>query len=129
MITTNWQRRTATVFATAAAGVLLTAGAAYADLRVDVLDASGYAIWTEDGDNLQVCDHAADGWGVRGYIYRPYDSDPANGDVLIKASDPKYDADCASASVNLSETIPLSIKVCNYQGNKIVLCDYAAIRR
>ena len=130
MLTINWRGRTATVFAAAAAGVLLTAGAAHAaDAYVSVLDDSGYATWTENGDNLQVCDRAADGWGVRGYIYRPYDGDPENGEVLIKASDPKYDTDCASVSKNLSETIPLSIKVCNYQGDKIVLCGYKAIRR
>jgi hypothetical protein len=118
------------VFAAVAAGVLLTAGAAHAaDAAVHVLDDSGEAIWTENGDNLQVCDDAADGWGVRGYVYRPYDGDPENGDVLLKASDGKYDTDCASVSKDISETIPLSIKVCNYKGTQIILCGYQAIRR
>lgn len=128
LITTDWCGRAATVFAAATAGVLLTAGAAHAsDAGVSVLDDSGYAIWTEDGDNLQVCDRAADGWGVRGYIYVPTTEGSANGTVLIKASDPKYDTDCASVSVNLDEHIDLSIKVCNYKGASIVLCNWLSI--
>jgi hypothetical protein len=116
------------VLATAAAGVLLISGTAYAsDAYVYVLDDSGWASWTENGDTLRVCDAEPDGWGVRGYIYRPNSGDPENGTVLIKASDGQYDNDCASVSVNVDESIRLSIKVCNYKGDSIVLCDYAAI--
>jgi hypothetical protein len=116
------------VLATAAAGVLLISGTAFAnDAAVDVLDNSGFATWTENGDTLRVCDTEPDGWGVRGYIYRPDSGDPENGTVLIKASDGQYDTDCASAAMNVDESIRLSIKVCNYKGASIVLCDYAAI--
>jgi hypothetical protein len=116
------------VLATAAAGVLLISGTAYAnDAGVYVLDDSGWAGWTENGDNLQVCDLEPDGWGVRGYIYQPNSGDPENGTVLMKASDGQYDDDCASVSVNVDESIRLSIKVCNYKGASIVLCGYKAI--
>ena len=128
MTTIDWRGRTAAVFAAATAGVLLTAGVAHADDDgVSVLDDSGYAIWTEVGDNLQVCDRAADGWGVRGYIYVPTTTGSANGTVMIKASDPKFDTECASVSVDLDEHIDLSIKVCNYKGASIVLCNWESI--
>jgi hypothetical protein len=107
---------------------MVTAGTAYAnDATVDVLDDSGHATWIENGDTLFVCDDAADGWGVRGYIYEPNAGDPANGTVLIKASDGKYDNECASVSVNVDESIRLSIKVCNYKGASVILCGYRSI--
>jgi hypothetical protein len=116
------------MLAAAAAGVMVTAGTAHAsDAGLYVLDGSGHATWTENGDTLQVCDDEADGWGVRGYIYVPNSGDPANGTVLIKASDPKFDSECKSVSVNLDESIDLSIKVCNYQGDSIILCAYESI--
>jgi len=116
------------VLAAAAAGVLVTAGTAYAnDATVYVLDDSGYAYWIENGDTLTVCDREPDGWGVRGYIYVPDAPGSADGAVMIKASDPKYDTDCYSASVNVDESIRLSIKVCNYKGASVVLCDYRSI--
>jgi hypothetical protein len=116
------------VLAAAAAGVMVTAGTAHADdAGVAVADNSGRAIWIENGDTLRVCDDEPDGWGVRGYIYRPNSGDPANGTVLIKESDPKYDSECFAVSVDVDETIALSIKVCNYKGASIILCAYKAI--
>lgn len=128
LTTSTWNRRAGTVLAAAAAGVLLVSGTAYAsDTSVSVADGSGWASWTENGDSLRVCDTEPDGWGVRGYIYRPNSGDPANGTVLMKASDPKYDDDCVAVSVNVDETIRLSIKVCNYKDSSVTLCGYRAI--
>jgi hypothetical protein len=76
---------------------------------------------------LEVCDADPDGRGVRGYIYRPNTADPWNGTVLIKASDPKFDDNCTSVSVNVDEYIQLSIKVCLYMGASIKNCTYRAI--
>jgi hypothetical protein len=132
LIRMTWRRRVTTVLATAAATVLVTAGAAHAyDATVHVLDDSGHADWHDIGDELTVCDDRADGWGVRGYIYRPNPGDPGNGTVLMKVSDPQYDENynCEGVSVNISETISISIKVCNYKGATITLCDYKAIPR
>lgn len=125
----TWKRRAGTVLAAAAAGVMVTAGAANAaDGGVWVADRSGYATWVENGDTLKVCDEAGDGWGVRGYIYRPYAGDPGNGTVLIKANDPSYNGECFALSKDIDETIPISIKVCNYQGASIIYCQYASLR-
>ena len=116
------------MLASAAAGVMVTAGTAYAnDASVGMFDGSGRATWIETGDTLIVCDKAPDGWGVRGYIYVPESEGSADGTVLIKASDPKYDTDCVSASVDLDEHIDLSIKVCNYKGASVILCSHVSI--
>ncbi len=124
-----WKRRVGTVLGAAAAGVVATAGGAYAsDGRVDVADLSGYATWVENGDTLKVCDQRGDGWGVRGYVYRPYAGDPANGSVLIKKNDPSYDGECASVSQNIDESVAISLKVCNYQGSVVLLCQYTRLR-
>ena len=128
----TWQRRAGTVLAAAAAGVVFASGTSYADDRsVYTDDQNGYAYWTENGDTLEVCDLHSDGWGVRGYVYRPKSGDPGNGTVLIKASDPKYDGYasdfCVAVSVNVDENIRLSLKVCKYKGARIANCGYAAI--
>ncbi|MEH1165387.1 hypothetical protein V6V47_08365 [Micromonospora sp. CPCC 205539] len=123
-----WRHRITAVVATATAGVLLTAGAAQAASPIWLSDGSGVANWTEDGDRLTVCDQAADGWGVRGYIYRPNAGDPANGTVLIKVSDPSSNSDCASASADISESIAINIKVCNYAGDVVTYCRYTSAR-
>lgn len=127
-------RRLATAFALAGALTVLGAGAAQAD-DMQILIAlsgrltSGIGDWTENGDTLTVCDQRSDGWGTRGYIYQPTPGDPFNGTVLIKVSDPEHDGDCVAVSKNLSETISIAIKVCNYQGAKIAACEYAVIPR
>jgi hypothetical protein len=46
---------------------------------------------------------------------------------MIKASDPSSADGCVSASMDLPEQIGLSIKVCNYKGDSIVLCDHVAV--
>ena len=116
------------MLAAAAAGVMVTAGSAYAnDAYVEVLDGSGSAFWVENGDTLRVCDSEADGWGVRGYIYVPDFAGSADGAVMIKASDPSAADGCVSVSKDLPEQIDLSIKVCNYKGDSIVLCNHATI--
>jgi hypothetical protein len=124
----SWKRRVGIVFAAAAAGVLLTAGTAHANATVWVLDSSGFANWTENGDTLTVCDQSPDGWGVRGYIYRPYVGDVGNGTVLMKASDPQYDVDCAYVSVDIPESVSIYIKVCNYKGASIIYCQWTNAR-
>jgi hypothetical protein len=117
------------VFAAAAMGVVLSAGiASAANGSVSVSDNSGYASWLENGDTLTVCDSKADGWGVRGYIYRPYSGDPANGTVLIKLSDPSSDGNCEAVSENIDESIAISIKVCNYKGSSIIFCEHKRLR-
>lgn len=117
------------VFAAAAMGVVLSAGvASAANGSVSVSDNSGYASWLENGDTLTVCDSKADGWGVRGYIYRPYSGDPANGTVLIKVSDPSSDGKCEAVSENIDESIAISIKVCNYKGSSIIFCEHKRLR-
>ena len=122
-------RRAGAAFAVAAVGVVLNAGIASAgDGVVWVSDSSGWATWTENGDSLQVCDMKGDGWGVRGYIYRPYTGDPANGTVLIKASDPSYDEQCVAVSKNVDESVAISIKVCNYKGDSIIFCEHKRLR-
>ncbi len=122
-------RRAGVAFAAAAVGVVVNAGIASAgDGGVYVSDNSGYATWVENGDTLTVCDDKADGWGVRGYIYRPYAGDPANGTVLIKASDPSYNGECVSVSKNVDESVAISIKVCNYRDTNIIFCEYARLR-
>lgn len=116
------------MLATAAAGVVLLSGTAYAsDTGLYLTDGSGWASWTEKGDKLVVCDVDPNGWGVRGYIYRPNSIGSANGTVVMKASDPKYDDDCVATSVDVDETIRLSIKVCSYKGSSVVDCRYIAI--
>ena len=82
------------------------------------------AYWTEDGDALRVCDWSADGWGVRAYIYRPKSTDASSGEVLIKASDPKSDDNCAAASKNIPENIDIGLKVCKYRGDRVEYCDW-----
>lgn len=117
------------VFAAAAMGLVLSAGvASAANGSVSVSDNSGYASWLENGDTLTVCDSKADGWGVRGYIYRPYSGDPANGTVLIKLSDPSSDGNCEAVSQNIDESIAISIKVCNYKGSSIIYCEHKRLR-
>ena len=116
------------MLAAAAAGVMVTAGTAYAnDAFVSVLDGSGNAAWIENGDTLSVCDSKADGWGVRGYIYVPDFDGSADGAVMIKVNDPSAAGDCVSASMDLPEQINLSIKVCNYKGDSIILCNHKVI--
>jgi len=45
------------------------------------------ATWTDTGDTLKVCDVYSDGYGIRGYVYKPYTGDEGNGTVLLKVSD------------------------------------------
>jgi hypothetical protein len=121
--------RAGVAFAAAAVGVVVNAGVASAgDGSVWVGDNSGYATWVENGDTLTVCDMKGDGWGVRGYIYRPYAGDPANGTVLIKASDPSYNGECVAVSENIDESIAISIKVCNYKGSSLIYCEHKRLR-
>jgi hypothetical protein len=126
-------RRIATTLVATIAFVPLLTGTAAAggDDKVHTwngrTDDAGMAVWIENGDTLRVCDHSADGHGVRGYIYLPNPRDRANGEVLIKASDPKSDGNCVTASKNLNETINIAIKVCRYQGSWVGNCDYALI--
>ncbi|MCG8925036.1 hypothetical protein [Lentzea sp. CC55] len=121
--------RAGVTVAAAAAALLVSAGVASAgDGGVSVADNSGYADWIENGDTLTVCDQRADGWGVRGYIYRPYAGDPANGTVLIKASDPSYNGECVSVSENIDESVAISIKVCNYKDSSIIYCQHKRLR-
>ena len=125
----SWMSRAGAVFAAAAVGIVVSAGvASAANGSVSVADNSGYASWLENGDTLTVCDSKADGWGVRGYIYRPYSGDPANGTVLIKASDPSSDGNCVALSDNIDESIAISIKVCNYKGDSIIYCQHKRLR-
>jgi hypothetical protein len=121
-------RRAGVAVAVAAVGVVVNAGLASA-ADGGVSNGSGGALWVENGDTLTVCDTLGDNKGVRGYIYRPNAGDPANGTVLIKASDPSNDGNCVSVSTNISETIAISIKVCNYQGASITNCVYGRIAR
>lgn len=123
----KWWRRISATFAAAAAVVLVSAGTAHAaswDVFVETFDSSGLAYWTENGDTLDVCDIRADGFGVRGYIYLPNASDPANGTVLFKGNDPSSAGDCTSFTKNIAENIPLGIKVCNYRGSDVVDCGW-----
>lgn len=125
----SWVRRAGVVVAVAAVGVVVNAGiASAANGSVSVSDNSGYASWLENGDTLTVCDSKADGWGVRGYIYRPYNADPANGTVLIKLSDPSSDGKCEAVSKNIDESIAISIKVCNYKGDSLIFCEHKRLR-
>jgi len=126
-------RRIATALTAASAVVLLSAGVAQAaDTRVYTQDLwgtyLGSATWTENGDSMEVCDTAADGWGVRGYIYVPNAPFPEDGTVLIKGNDPSSDGKCAAFSKNISETTALSIKVCIYRGSSVTYCEYRRIR-
>lgn len=126
------KRRITTVFAAAAGFVLLSAGAAYAH---DQLVTSwnngyerGYAKWTENGDSLLVCDEMADGWGIRGYIFKPTDI-YGNGTVILKVNDSNSTDGCVSVSKNVDETTPLGIKVCTYAGSEVSNCDWEQIPR
>jgi hypothetical protein len=92
-------------------------------------DSTGYASWVENGDTLTVCDLSADGWGVRGYVYEPYAGNEEDGTVLIKADDPSDDGDCTSVSKNISETVTIWLKVCNYAGASVVACYWGPIPR
>jgi hypothetical protein len=118
-----------TVLGLVAAGVLASSGTSQAaDSGVYTATGGGWAGWTENGDTLTVCDLSADGYGVRGYIYTPYSSNPENGTVLIKGNDPSDDGNCATFAKNLSETAHISIKVCEYAGDVVKYCEYTAIR-
>ncbi|MFD4522712.1 hypothetical protein ACFWP7_01975 [Streptomyces sp. NPDC058470] len=113
----------------AAAGLLIGGGTSYADGYLYTGTYGGYAAWTEDGDTLKVCDVSSDGYGVRGYIYTPNSSsDAGNGTVLIKGNDPSNDGSCATFAKDVSETSHISIKVCEYAGDVVTACRYAAIR-
>ncbi|MFF3332563.1 hypothetical protein ACFYWX_23865 [Streptomyces sp. NPDC002888] len=116
--------------ALAAVGLLFGAGNSYAyDAGVYTSSSNGWADWTEDGDKLAVCDRYADGYGVRGYIYIPNSaSDPGNGTVLLKGDDPSADGACKYFTKNISETVHISIKVCEYAGDVVKYCRYTAIR-
>jgi len=123
-------RRITTTFALASAFFLAVAGTAQADNGYIFLNSGlGHANWIENGDRLEVCDDNPDGYGVRAYIYRPNSGDPGNGTVLIKASDPKYDYECASASKDISETITIYIKICRYAGSWVGDCNWKEITR
>ncbi|MFJ2832655.1 hypothetical protein ACIPC1_34755 [Streptomyces sp. NPDC087263] len=116
--------------ALAAASILIGGGTSYAaDGGVYTVGSGGWAGWTESGDTLQVCDISSDGYGVRGYIYTPNSSsDPGNGTVLIKGNDPSNDGDCATFAKDLSESIHISIKVCQYAGDVVTACRYGTLR-
>ncbi|MEU2423354.1 hypothetical protein ABZ619_20405 [Streptomyces sp. NPDC007851] len=123
------KRKLITVLGLAAAGIFAGAGtSSAADAGVYTTTGGGWAGWTENGDTLTVCDLSSDGYGVRGYIYTPYSSEPQNGTVLIKGNDPSNDGNCATFAQNLSETIHISIKVCEYAGDVVTYCDYRSIR-
>ncbi|MEO6089178.1 MAG: hypothetical protein ABIQ18_39305 [Umezawaea sp.] len=125
----SWMRRAGIAFTAAAVGVVVSAGgASAANGRVSTSYNSGTAAWVESSDTLTVCDNIADGWGVRGYIYRPYIGDPGNGRVLFKLNDPSSNGACVSASNNIDESISISIKVCNYQGSDVLFCEYTNLR-
>jgi hypothetical protein len=125
----SWMRRAGVAFAAAAVGVVVNAGgASAADGKVATSDNSGTATWVESSDTLIVCDKSPDGWGVRGYIYRPYVGDPGNGRVLFKLNDPSSNGVCVSASENIDESISISIKVCNYNGADVLFCEYRNLR-
>lgn len=122
-------RKAFTVIGLVTAGVFAGAGTSQAaDAGVYTATGGGWGGWTENGDTLTVCDLSADGYGVRGYIYTPYASAPQNGDVLIKGNDPSDDGNCATFAKNLSESIHISIKVCEYAGDVVKDCNYARIR-
>ncbi|MFD6419840.1 hypothetical protein [Streptomyces sp. NPDC060194] len=120
------KNRMAGMVAAAGATLMFASGTAQADAAVGISDGSGYATWTENGDTLTVCDTASDGWGVRGYIYRPYAGNPGNGDVLIKAS--SGGNGCVAVSKDIAENIAISIKVVNYKGDEIILPAWRAAR-
>ncbi|MEV6505406.1 hypothetical protein [Streptomyces sp. NPDC051642] len=123
------KRKLITVLGLVAAGIFAGAGTSSADdAGVLTTTGNGYAAWTENGDTLTVCDLYGDGYGVRGYIYTPYASAPQNGTVLIKGNDKSADGNCASYAANLSETIHISIKVCEYAGDVVTYCAYTPIR-
>lgn len=118
-----------TMIGLVAAGVLASSGTAQAaDAGLYTATGGGWAGWTENGDTMTVCDLSSDGYGVRGYIYTPYSGNPGNGTVLIKGNDPSNDGNCATFAKNLSESAPISIKVCQYAGDVVRDCAYARIR-
>ncbi|MEU8762872.1 hypothetical protein [Streptomyces sp. NPDC048659] len=123
------KRKIRAAFLAGSAGfaLLATAGTAQAaDTRIDLLNGSGYAEWTENGDTLTVRDTRSDGRGVRAYIYRPYAGGPGNGDVLIKAS--SGGNGCVAVREDISETIRINIKVVNSQGSDIINPNWRVIR-
>lgn len=127
-------RRIATILAATSAFVMLVAGTAAADDMLvyapnGEIEQAGSAKWTENGDLLTVCDREADGYGVRGYIYRPYAEDYGNGTVLVKANDPSFGSGCTAVSTNISEVIPIAIKVCMYKGDWVGYCRWRSIIR
>lgn len=126
-------RRITTVLAATGTLVLLATGVAAADPLVWTWNSdtpyAGSAQWTENGDTLEVCDRAADGAGVRGYIYRPNSGDHENGTVLIKASDGNATNGCVTASKDIDENITIAMKVCLYRGSAVFNCDYRVLTR
>ncbi|MFE6691869.1 hypothetical protein ACFVFQ_36045 [Streptomyces sp. NPDC057743] len=98
------------------------------DLTVYTHDNSGHAKWFEAKHEIGVCDDKADGWGTRGYIYRPKHGDPGNGTVLLKVNDPSAKGHCGWGRLPQSPAGHLNIKVCSYKGAKIEDCTWAPIR-
>ncbi|NUO42519.1 MAG: hypothetical protein HOV73_08140 [Streptomyces sp.] len=123
------KRKLITVLGLVAAAIFAGAGTSQAaDVVVYTTTGGGRAGWTENGDTLTVCDISSDGYGVRGYVYTPYSDAPQNGTVLIKGNDPSNDGNCAAFPGDLSESIHISLKVCEYAGDVVTYCDYVKIR-
>ncbi|WP_329174656.1 hypothetical protein [Streptomyces sp. NBC_01477] len=123
------KRRYIALLGLVAAGMYVSSGTSWSyDAKTWTDDFSGYAYWTENGDSMQVCDDAADGYGVRGYIYTPNVSDPINGTVLFKGDDPSSNGTCETYSKDINETGHIGIKVCNYSGATVIRCGYHLIR-
>ena len=123
------------VLALAAAGIVAGTGTSYAgtvtpqsDGGVYTTTGGGYASWTENGDTLSVCDIAGDGHGVRGYIYEPSSAGSSGGHVLIMGNDPESTDGCHAFYKNISETVAISLKVCEYQGTVVNDCDWVELR-
>jgi hypothetical protein len=108
--------------------VLLPSVPAFADDALPTVSGNGYGYWTENGDKLAAQDLYEDGSGTRAYIYRPNAGDPSGGTVLIKVS-ASDGGGTVSGSVNISETIKISLKVCNYSGAAISNCQFKSLKR
>ncbi|MEU6550336.1 hypothetical protein ABZ915_08615 [Streptomyces sp. NPDC046915] len=121
--TLSLTRRLPVAAALAAAGVLALSQTASANTgQIYTQTSGGYGDWADDTEALSVCDMAADGYGVRAYVYIPSASDETQGTVLLKASDPKSGDACAHASKNLSGYTHISLKVCEYAGSWVGDC-------
>lgn len=79
--------------------------------------------------NLEACDRRANGWGIRGYLYRPTPGKPSDGRVLLSVSDGSYNG--WNACKVVAKVMPdhdLNLKVCEYRGARLRYCEWAVIR-